>query len=74
MTLPKPEMLPDFRREGSCDGEEATHPVERIARLQYVVAILLEKNERLRRQLYEFFPADSPVFADTSRFRQGGAS
>jgi hypothetical protein len=72
--VPKPEMRPEFRMEYSCDGEETTNPVEQIARLECVVAILLEKNERLRRQLGEFFPANSAAFATTSRFRQSGAS
>jgi hypothetical protein len=72
VTVPKPEKRPDFRMEHSRDGEET--PVEQIARLECVVAILLEKNERLRRQLGEFFPANSPAFASTSLFRQSGAS
>jgi hypothetical protein len=41
----------DNNREVGPVGEERTDPEERVVRLEGIVVMLLEKNERLRQQL-----------------------
>jgi hypothetical protein len=69
----KTEARPDWRSQ-QFDEEDAISCREQVARLRYLVATLLRKNEQLRQQLAGLLLANSQIFSSPSRFSENADS